>query len=136
MIHKPLTLSYTFNEHEIERSIPARFEQVAAVLPAQLALIGNVSYTYDELNQAANRLAKHLDEQWHGIAEPVALLFDHDTSVIAAILGVLKAAKICAVLDPLAPPQRLQAILDDLGAALLLTNHHHLPCLLYTSRCV
>lgn len=115
-----------FEQIEIESSIPARLERVAAALANHPALIGGASYTYGELNAAANRLAHQLLTEWADNSDPVALLFSHDTPVVVAMLGVLKAGKICTVLDPLAPPERLRSIFTDLGATILVTNHEQL----------
>ena len=58
--------------------------------------------------------------------EVVALLFEHDAPVIAAMLGVLKAGKIYLPLDPSYPPARLTALLDDAGAGLIVTDSNDL----------
>jgi amino acid adenylation domain-containing protein len=57
----------------------------------------------------------------------VALLLEHDVSVIAAILGVLKADKIYVPLDPILPRVRLMKLLEDSQADLVVTNCKNLP---------
>ena len=47
-----------FPIEDVETSIPARFEKMAEMYPDRLAVKSGVrSYTYDELNRAANRIA-------------------------------------------------------------------------------
>ena len=55
--------------------------------------------------------------------EPIALLLNHDAPLIAAILGTLKAGKICVPLDPSYPRDRLAHILENCQAHLLVTEN-------------
>jgi non-ribosomal peptide synthetase component F len=56
----------------------------------------------------------------------IALFLEHDASMIAAILGALKANKIYVPLDPLHPLSRISYILEDSQAGLLVTNTKNL----------
>src|SRR5262245_10049595 len=89
---------------DVETSIPARFEKIVGQFPDRLAVkTESRTLTYRELNQAANRLS-HAIRAHRGEAQgPIALLMEHDSSLFVAILGVLKAGKICVVLDPMFP---------------------------------
>ena len=82
-----------FETHEIEQSIPARFGHVVEKYRFRPAVKDkDHELTYEQLNQAANRVARAiLDESLTG-EEPVALIFDQGTQAIVAILGVLKSA--------------------------------------------
>src|SRR5688572_1443844 len=93
-----------FKEEGIEQSIPDRFEQQVANYPDRVAVIGKtVTFTYEALNKLANRLARAILNQCGQGVEPIAFLFEQGAPVIAAILGVLKAGKICVPLDPSYP---------------------------------
>lgn len=109
---------------EVERSIPERFETIARRYPDRLALkMGERSLTYDELNRYANRIARTiLDKRGPG-SEPIALLFEHGIDVIAAIFGVLKAGKFFVALDPTFPIARMNLIVEDSQARLIVTNN-------------
>lgn len=113
-----------FKEEEIEQSIPARFEQQVAKYPGRIAVkTRNYAFTYDELNRAANRVARAiLAERGEG-EEPIALLFEHDVPMIAAILGVWKAGKFYVSLDPSLPHARISYVLDDSQTNLILTDN-------------
>ncbi|HEX7242460.1 MAG TPA: non-ribosomal peptide synthetase, partial [Longimicrobiaceae bacterium] len=54
--------------------------------------------------------------------ERVALLFEHDAAMIVGILGALRAGKTYVPIDPLYPRERSAYVLEDSGAAVLLTN--------------
>ena len=81
--------------------------------------------TYNMLNQAANRIARAILSQRGEGNEPIALLLEKGASLIAAIIGVLKAGKIYVALDPSFPFARIDAILKDSQAGLLVTNNRN-----------
>ena len=47
---------------------------------------------------------------------------EHDISLFVAIIGVLKAGKICLVLDPSFPKDRSAFLLQDSQASLLIAD--------------
>jgi amino acid adenylation domain-containing protein len=99
---------------ELAESLAAAFERVAAAFPSRTAVGSDVwEPTYRELNKAANRLADRLIA---GNAEPghcVAILMAHDSPMVAAVLGVLKAGRIVVSLNADDPVSRLKAIVGD-----------------------
>ncbi|OAB44761.1 non-ribosomal peptide synthetase [Paenibacillus glacialis] len=78
--------------------------------------------TYRELNQQSNRLARKLRELGVGRNTIVAMMVSHSPEVIIGILAVLKAGGAYVPVDPDYPMERIQYILEDSGAHLLLTN--------------
>jgi amino acid adenylation domain-containing protein len=110
--------------HEVEQSVPQRFEAQVRRSPDRLAVKTRAhAWTYAELNRHANRLAHAILAQRGGGAEPIAVLFDQGAPAIAAILGVLKAGKFFVPLDPTFPPARLTAMLEDSQTSLLVTDN-------------
>ena len=61
---------------------------------------GERSWTYRELDEAANRLAHLLAAQGAGPGECVALLFSRSAEAIVAILAVLKTGAAYLPIDP------------------------------------
>ena len=54
----PSGIFVEFPKEEIEQSIPHRFEKIVRTYPARIAVkCGDRTLTYEELNQAANRMA-------------------------------------------------------------------------------
>ena len=116
-----------FKKEEIEQSIPDRFEKIVRLYSHRPAVkTKNHLLTYEAVNQAANRVAHTILRQRGEREEPIALLFEHDAPMIVAILGVLKAGKMCVVLDPSLPRARTAYMLEDSQAALLLTDGKNL----------
>jgi amino acid adenylation domain-containing protein len=123
----PLGMFVEFPKEDVETSITERFEKIAGRFPDRIAVkMENRTLTYRELNQAANRLAHAILAQRGESQEPIALLMDHDSPLIAAIVGVLKAGKICVVLDPGFPKTRGAFLLADSQAGLLVTDSKNL----------
>jgi len=115
-----------FNKEEIEQSIPKRFEEQARKYSDRTAITtGNHVLTYDQLNQGANRLSVAILSQRGDRQEPIALLLEQGASAISAILGVLKAGKIYVPLDTTYPQARIEYILADSQAAVIVTNNRN-----------
>ncbi|HLF04848.1 MAG TPA: non-ribosomal peptide synthetase [Dehalococcoidia bacterium] len=116
-----------FTKEAAQGSIPARFEQQARRHPHRLAFKSRSrELTYDQLNQAANRLAwANLERQGPG-QQPVALLVEQDAAMVVGILGIWKAGKVYVALDPAFPQSRNSYILEDSQARLVVTNRRNL----------
>src|SRR5688500_18991828 len=115
-----------FTKAEVEQSIHGRFERIARRSPESVAVVergGAVSYR--ELNATANRLARAMLERSGSEPEAVGLFLEKDASLIAAMLGVLKAGKFFVFLDPSLPQMRLAALLEDSGARLVIADRHN-----------
>ena len=108
---------------DVEQSIPARFERVAARRGAHVALgAGSWESSYAELNAAANRLAHRLLSLGGAAEDRVALLLRHDGPLVGASLGVLKAGRVVTVLNPTEPPARLRQVLELAEPAAIVTD--------------
>ena len=95
----PTNVFIPFTNTDTAQSIPERFEQQVHQYAQRLAAQSQRStLTYRELNQAANRVAQAILAQHGADQEAVVLLMTHDTPVLAAMLGILKAGKICVPL--------------------------------------
>jgi len=113
-----------FRKEEIEQTIQERFEQQVKRYPDRLAVkTPNHRLSYKELNAAANCIGHSLLSSLGADEEPVAILLQDSASAIIGILGVLKAGKICVLLEPSYPHARLVEILNDTEIRLILTNN-------------
>ncbi|MEM8570015.1 MAG: amino acid adenylation domain-containing protein [Pseudomonadota bacterium] len=103
------------------------FETRAEAQPDAIAVqhveVGaEVSETYAQLNGRANRLAHALRANGVGPNSVVAIAMDRGPDQVAAWLGVLKSGAAYLPLDPTYPQERLDYMLHDSGAALLLAE--------------
>ncbi|MBI5804931.1 amino acid adenylation domain-containing protein [candidate division TA06 bacterium] len=101
------------------------FGEQARQTPENIALVcGERQVTYAELNGMASRLARRLLEKGAGPETIVGMVMDRSIGMIAGILGILKAGGAYLPLDPELPEERIVNILDDAGAAIVLTQEH------------
>jgi amino acid adenylation domain-containing protein len=104
----------------------AAFDQAVLLHHARPALgASHWQPTYGELNAVANRLAHALLRRSGTSEGQVAILMQHDTPAIAAVLAVTKAGKIAAALNPTHPPARLRQLMEDIEPALIITDIVH-----------
>jgi amino acid adenylation domain-containing protein len=78
--------------------------------------------TYARLNERANGIAHHLRALGVGPEVIVAVLLERSIEMLAGILAVLKAGGAYLPLDPTHPTERLQYMIADAGARILLTT--------------
>ena len=117
-----------WDDSDLGRSITDRFERVVRQYPHRLAVkTHEQQLTYDELNQAANRLARRIVTAQGTSNEPVAILMDQGAGMIIAILAVLKAGKIYVPLDCSSSAESLQSILLDCQTKCIVTDNAHKP---------
>lgn len=91
--------------------------------PRAIALqCGNQNLTYAELQQQSDHLAACLRAKGVGPNVPVALCLERSTEIIVGILGVLKAGGAYVPLDPANPKARLELLVAECEAKLLLTH--------------
>ena len=95
--------------------------------------------TYAELNARANQLAYYLRSQGVGAETLVGISIDRSIEMLVGLLGILKAGGAYIPLDPNYPRQRLEGMLSDSRAQLLLTREHllsYLPTLAIRAICL
>ncbi|HWM24950.1 MAG TPA: amino acid adenylation domain-containing protein [Chthoniobacterales bacterium] len=99
------------------------FEQQVERTPDAPALrFGEETLSYRELNFRANALANLLRAQGLGADAVVGICVERSFDMVASVLAVLKAGAAYLPLDPAYPHERLQFMLEDSRAAILLTQ--------------
>jgi non-ribosomal peptide synthetase component F len=91
--------------------------------PHALAVsFGDGNLTYAQLEERANRLARHLRGLGVGPESRVGICTRRSPETIVAMLGVLKAGGAYVPIDPAAPAERIAYVLDDARVSVLLTQ--------------
>jgi amino acid adenylation domain-containing protein len=99
------------------------FEEQAERTPEADALIYNGDrLSYRDLNGRANQLAHALRCLGVGSEVRVGICVEPSHEMIIGVLGILKAGGTYVPLDPISPPERLRYMLENAGAAVLLTH--------------
>ncbi|WP_028776219.1 non-ribosomal peptide synthetase [Shimazuella kribbensis] len=97
------------------------FENQVKKTPYQIAAVyDQQSITYKALNARANQLAWTLRQRGIGPNDRVAFLTNRSISVLVGILAVLKAGGAYVPIDPKHPIDRIQYMLQDCGAKLVI----------------
>ena len=115
--------SATWTAADPEPRLVAHFEAIAARQPDAPAVVTpRGTFTFGALNAAANRLAHAILAGESRRGDRVALLMEAGPDLFAAMLGVLKTARICAILDPHEPAERLRQIVSDATPSLVIAD--------------
>ncbi|CAM2784074.1 non-ribosomal peptide synthetase [Mycobacterium intermedium] len=100
--------------------IHTRFAAVAQANADAVALSWTGgTMTYAELDSAASRLAALLSGRGAGSETPVAVRLSRGPRYVVAILATLKAGAMCVPLEPGMPPERVESILRQTGATIV-----------------
>lgn len=99
------------------------FETQALETPDTTAVIhGDKQLSYRELNQRANQLAHYLIEKGLKPGDRVGICMDRNSDMLVAVLGTLKARGAYIPMDASYPEERLNYLLEDAQAPMLLTQ--------------
>jgi amino acid adenylation domain-containing protein/non-ribosomal peptide synthase protein (TIGR01720 family) len=98
-----------------EEQVEQRPETVAVVYEHQ-------QVTYRQLNRQSNQIAHYLRMLGVQADDQVGLCLQRSVEMVTAMLGILKAGAAYVPLDPTYPTERLALILEDTGAAIVVTD--------------
>lgn len=116
-----------FNQESFElpegRLVHQLFEASADRHPAEIAVqFDATTLTYAALEQRSNQLAHHLIDLGVGPETFVGVLLDRSERMVVALLGILKAGGAYVPLDPSYPANRLQYIVEDTAARIIVST--------------
>ena len=127
----------SFNEtddpYDDTQTIVSLFRQQAIACPDKTAVVFKEhTYTYKEVDELSNRIASRVSQivscQSPDSKEPVvAILIPRCEWMAIASLGVLKAGCAFQPLDPSYPKERLNFMVQDIDARLLIADEELLP---------
>lgn len=113
----------TATEYPQDQCIHQLFEEQVEQTPDAIAVVfEDEQLTYQELNQRANQLARHL--QGLGVQPDVlvGICVERSLEMVVGLLGILKAGGAYVPLDHSYPTERLSYMLSDSGVDILLTQ--------------
>jgi len=120
------------NNYPKGKNIHQVFEELTASNPDQIALVfDGKELSYQQLNEKSNQLARYIREQYYQSTNKtltpdtfIALYLDRSVEMIIGILAVLKAGGAYVPIDTRYPQERIQYMLEDIGATLILSQAH------------
>ncbi len=115
--------SATSADFPAHQTLHGLFEEQVALAPGHTAITANgASVSYADLDAEANRLARGLRDDGVRPDDRVAVLMERGPRMLVAILAVLKAGAAYVPVNPGYPPARIQFLLEDSGAAVVLVD--------------
>ncbi len=127
----------TFNKTKVnfpyKNTIQELFEVQVKKNKSEVAVIcengklfkGKTFLTFDELNQESNKLANNLRKKGVGPDKIVGLTLDRSFEMIIGIWGIIKAGGAYLPILPETPPERIQYMLANSGAEIILVQNKY-----------
>lgn len=113
----------TQRDYDKTQTVVTLFNSAAEKYADNIAVIfKDISLTYKEVNEYANRIAAYINSKNIGVGDVVAILIEKGIYQVIASLGALKAGCTYMPLDPTYPVERLQFMIDDADAKLLIAD--------------
>ncbi|MFE2164045.1 amino acid adenylation domain-containing protein [Streptomyces sp. NPDC059447] len=104
-------------------TLPELFGAQVARTPDAVAVVsGDVTLTYAELDERAERVARGLAGRGIGRECRVGVVMDRSPELIAVLLGVVKAGAVYVPLDGDHPVERLRAVVAEAGVSVVLAD--------------
>ena len=122
----------SFNEtdepYDDGQTIVSLFQRQAQSVPDKIAVTFRENrYTYSEVDALSDRIAGYIADKGLGLEDVVAILIPRCEWMAIASLGVLKAGCAFQPLDPSYPKERLNFMVQDTKARLLIADEDLLP---------
>ena len=109
-------------DYDNTQTIVSLFRRQAKATPDHVAVVyKDKRYTYQEVDELSDRLACYMAGLGLGLEDVVSVLIPRCEWMAIASLGVLKAGCAYQPLDPSYPKERLNFMMEDAGAKLLIS---------------
>jgi amino acid adenylation domain-containing protein/non-ribosomal peptide synthase protein (TIGR01720 family) len=120
-------LLLTFNDTKVEypkdKSIVDLFIEQVKQSPDNTAIgFEEQRLSYEELNERSNQLAHYLIAKGVKAETLVPVCIERSMDMIVAILGILKSGAAYVPIDPEYPAERIQFMLEDTGAKIVVSS--------------
>ena len=110
-------------EYPRGKTVHSLFSETAAKFPSKTAIrFKNQHILYKELDERSNQFARYLSDQGVKPNDIVGMALNRSVEMMIALLGILKAGAAYLPLDPGYPKKRIQYVLDDASARVLLIS--------------
>ncbi|WP_261888099.1 non-ribosomal peptide synthetase [Vibrio rhizosphaerae] len=116
-------LNQTHNAYPSDCGIHTLFSRQASETPDAIAVIAaEEGWRYAQVNARANALAHRLQTLGVTPGQRVAICLPRSAALVVAELAILKCGGVYVPLDPAAPAERLDYVLRDSGATIVLAE--------------
>ncbi|WP_345027253.1 AMP-binding protein, partial [Flavivirga jejuensis] len=114
--------------YPLEETFVSLFETQVRKSPESIAVVlGDVSMSYQELDERSNQVSHYLQTQ--GVVRDclVGICLDRSVSMLVGILGILKSGGAYVPIKRDYPLSRISHILEEIGSPLVLTDQQSAP---------
>ncbi|MCW3112576.1 MAG: linear pentadecapeptide gramicidin synthetase LgrD, partial [Segetibacter sp.] len=126
--HQLLTeFNDTASDYPKDKSIAELFEDQVIKSPKAIAvLFEEEEMTYEELNARSNQFAHYLRDKGVKRETLVPICIERGLNMIVGLLGILKSGGAYVPIDPHYPVERIQNMLADTGACLVVSSSQNI----------
>lgn len=118
----------TERDNNLDYGFLEMFRDQVKRTPDKLALVcGDISYTYSQLDKITDQIGQYLYKKGISTEVTVAVLVKRGVFMTISSIGVLKAGAAYEPLDPTHPSERLQFMIKDANAKLVIADEALLP---------
>lgn len=122
-IAKQLAWNDTASPYDEVQTIHGAFSRIAALYSNEPSVVSEKeSLTYRELNERSDAFARRLILEGVAPGERICVMLDRSTEWVVAALAVWKAGGVYVPIDPSYPAARIEYMLADSNAALLIAE--------------
>ena len=119
---------YDFNNTKLDypknQIVTELFEEQVRKSSNKIAVVfGEKHITYKELNQKSNQIANYLRKNGIKPNDIVGVMLPRRIELIHTLIGIIKSGACYIPIDPEYPEQRIQYMLENSNAKLLITNN-------------
>ena len=129
---KQLSVLDGFNQNDVDydaaQTVISLFRQQVAQHPDNIAMVyHDLRLTYKQVDEQSERIAQYVQSLGLGNEDVVSVLIPRSEWMVIASLGVLKAGCAYQPLDPSYPAERLNFMMQDASAKLLISDEELRP---------
>lgn len=126
LINQLNTWNNTFAVYPQDKGLHHLISQRSQEFGDQVAVkFADQSLTYKQLNERANQLAALLINKGVKKGDKVAFVLDRSEQLVVVMLGIMKTGAVYVPVDPQFPLNRIDHMLTDSGAVLLITSEDY-----------
>ena len=127
-----LTLLDSFNQNDVDydntQTVVSLFRRQVELHPDNIAMVyHDVRLTYKQVDEQSERIAQYVQSLGLGNEDVVSILIPRSEWMVVASIGVLKAGCAYQPLDSSYPAERLNFMMQDADAKLLITDEELRP---------
>ncbi|WP_260449781.1 non-ribosomal peptide synthetase, partial [Listeria innocua] len=116
-------INSTKQEYPGDKTVNELFEATALDYPEKTAVVfGDKSWSYSELNRRGNQVAHRLVALGIEPGEAVGIVAERSLSMIAGLIGIIKAGAVYVPIDPKLPENRMKYLIEDASIKTIVTT--------------